>query len=30
VSILYNRMCLPPALAQDPIRDAVTASFGAP
>jgi CubicO group peptidase (beta-lactamase class C family) len=30
VSINHNRMCLPPATAQDPIRDAVTAAFGAP
>ena len=30
VSISHNRMCLPPAAAQDPIRDAVTAAFGAP
>lgn len=29
VAILHNRMMLPPATAQDPIRAAVTAAFGA-
>ena len=29
VAILHNRMCLPPATSQDPIRAAVTAAFGA-
>lgn len=28
VAILHNRMCLPPATSQDPIRAAVTAAFG--
>lgn len=30
VAIMHNRMCLPPAVSQDPIRQAVTAAFGAP
>ena len=30
VSISHNRMFLPPCLAQDPIREAITDAFGAP
>jgi CubicO group peptidase (beta-lactamase class C family) len=29
VSISHNRMCLPPATAQDPIRQVITEAFGA-